>query len=482
MRHRLRRPKFLAGASAALAALAAAPSARADPLTTNDYQIDLFQGPLLLPIRATSLGGAYAGYGEDIPGIVSNAAAPAVREAHAFRHVEVDFSGSFSIPLDLFENNDFDNSGDIDADYSDFVYATAGTMIQVGPLGMGVLGDVQTYSITSATGDETAVVVGRWHALLAASFFEGQLNLGGGVRAVSMGFDPVGENFFFAGAGPQFGVLLRPNTIPFRFGATLRLPVFAAPVGSSRPKGDGLATAGNLVLPDRVVQPWELELGIAVQVGSRPLNLPFIDPEHEDDWAESRVADARAERQRERERLLAAEQDPGKHLALAAELDRREADLASQEDAWLEREEERIIGRHDDAYAELPRQRLLVLMSLVTTGPTDRGVSFERFLAQNEPGSPGKIIGSSGAGANFSPRFGIEAEPIDNRLVIRAGSYYEPSRFGRVGRQHFTFGSQLKLFTTDLFGLLPELAYGIEASVDLAPRYESISATIAVFR
>jgi hypothetical protein len=67
-------------------------------------------------------------------------------------------------------------------------------------------------------------------------------------------------------------------------------------------------------------------------------------------------------------------------------------------------------------------------------------------------------------------------------LVLRSGGYYEPSRFGRVGRQHGTAGLALKLVRTDLFGLLPELDWGVELGVDLAPRYQSLSASLAVFR
>ncbi|NUP06533.1 MAG: hypothetical protein HOW73_10790 [Polyangiaceae bacterium] len=471
-------------ATATVSALTlASVAAHADPLSTNDYQIDLYQGPLLLPIRVVSLGGSYAGYGEDISGMVANAAAPAVREAHAFRHVEVDLAGSFSFPLDLFENNDFDNSGDIDADYSSFIYLNGGVMVQVGSFGAGVLGDLQTYRLTNPSGTTTAVVVGRYHGLVATSLVEGQLAVGAGVRAVSMGFATQEEDdFYYVGASPQVGFLARPNGIPFRFGATIRMPVTASPA-NTQPRHDGVARVGNLTLPNRVVQPWELEVGVAVQVGPRPLNIPFVDPEDMDDEAEQRVKRAREDRARDRQRILDSEPDPERRATLDRELRQADEDLRAQEEAWLDRESDYALGRLDDAFSELPRQRLLLLLSLVTSGPVARGVSLERFLAQNEPAASSEgVIGKAGAEVNFSPRFGVEGEPIDNRLVMRVGSYYEPSRFSAVGRQHFTFGALLKLFTTDVFGLLPELPYGVEAGVDLAPRYQSVSATITAFR
>ena len=55
---------------AALALVVALPAAAAaDSLPTNEYSLDLFQGPILAPLRVTGIAGAYAGYAEGIPGI-----------------------------------------------------------------------------------------------------------------------------------------------------------------------------------------------------------------------------------------------------------------------------------------------------------------------------------------------------------------------------------------------------------------------------
>ena len=62
--------------------------------------------------------GAYAGYAEGLSGFVANAASPAVREPFSVSTFEIDGSGSISIPISLFENSDFDNSGSLDFDYS----------------------------------------------------------------------------------------------------------------------------------------------------------------------------------------------------------------------------------------------------------------------------------------------------------------------------------------------------------------------------
>src|SRR5262245_60547225 len=85
--------------------------ARAQPLPNSRYSLDLFQGPLLAPIRVNGIAGAYAGYAEGIAGMVANSAAPALREPFSVSYLELDIDFSISIPLSLTENDDFDNSG-----------------------------------------------------------------------------------------------------------------------------------------------------------------------------------------------------------------------------------------------------------------------------------------------------------------------------------------------------------------------------------
>jgi hypothetical protein len=460
-------------------------TARAEPLPTSAYDIDLFQGPLLAPIRATSLAGAYAGYAEGTAGLVSNAAAPAVRPLDAIRHIEVALSGSLSFPVDLFENNDFDNSGEIDADYSEFVYATGGAILQVGAFGAGLQAELQSYSITDPEGDATNVVIGKYHGLVAVSVGNGQLALGGGARALTMGIGTRQADLVYVGAAPEMGFLVRPAGVPFRFGATFRFPVVGhATFDPPKPASPSAPSrAGMLTLPRGLSLPWELETGVAVQFGPRPLQLAFDDPADLDDDVERRIEHARVLRARERERVLASIGDPLSRARAAATLDAEDVRERAREEAALEVERGADLDRLDDRYASLPREKVLLLLSVLVSGPTKDGVSIERFLAQplDEAKASG-VIGGSGASVNFSPRFGVELEPIPNWLVVRAGSYYEPNRFGGVGRQHFTFGSELRLFETDIFGLMPLSPWGVIAAIDLAPRYDSVSVSLAIFR
>jgi len=413
---------------------------------TNEYAVDLFRGPILAPNRIVGMAGAYAGVGEGIPGLLVNAAAPAVRPLYAVDDFDWDLAASLSVPLPIAENNDFDNSGERDTQDALFVYATGGALVEKGPFGAGALIELERYSVTSG-GDTTQALIARYHGLMGVALDGGNVVVGAGVRAVTMGIAGPDAELTLAGIGPQVGVLVRPENHPFRVGATLRGPVDGGALGEGAPTGvDGVRRVGGLVLPDAVVLPWELEIGAALQLGPRPLQRRFEDG----------AADIT--------RVRAA--------AFAAGGGEKEMDEAESE--WRH---ERIVKTRD-----FPREHLLITASLLVTGPVDDGVGLEAFLAQRSQGND-LTPGRSGASQNFSPRVGLQAEPLPNWLQTRFGTYYEPNRFEGTGRQHFTFGADLRLLSTTFWDLVPDgVTYSILTAVDLAPRYESISLGIGVWR
>jgi hypothetical protein len=420
----------------------------ASPLRSNDFAVELFRGPVLAPLRVTGLAGAYAGVGEGISGLPANAASPAVRPFYSIDSFDYDLAASLSVPLPLAEPNDFDNSGSRDSDDSQFIYATGGALLQAGAFGAGALVELERYSIVVG-GDTTTTLVARYHALVAVGLGEGQVVVGGGVRAVTMGIDAPEANLTLAGIAPQLGVLVRPTDVPFRVGATVRAPVDAGALGEGAPVGeDGVRRLGGLVLPDAVVWPTEVEVGFAWQLGPKPLNRRFVDPD--EDLSAARAA--------------AAQRGVGEEGREAQEVRLRNARI--------------------DASRSLPREHLLVTGALLATGPVSEAISLEGFLAQRRTdGDALAEPGSAGARFSFSPRVGLQAEPLPNWLQMRFGTYYEPSRFDRTGREHFTFGADLRVLSTRLFGLAPDgVTYAVLGAVDIAPRYESISLGIGVWR
>lgn len=466
---------------------------RAQP-NDNDFAIDLFQGPLLAPARSLSMGGSLTALGQGISAYTSNAAAPATRHPHSLSWWDFDIDGTLSFPIRLFDNNDFDNSGDLDADYTNFIYLAGGLQAQAGPFGVGTFGDLQRYTLTFPPDENaTVVLVGRYHLLAGWGFLDHQLMVGGGVRALTLGLDTPEAALTFFGVAPQVGLLLRPNWTPFRLGATYRHAVSSQfSLGEDAQRGDdGLLRAGKLVLPAKVELPWEVEVGAAIQVGSRPLNPAWINPhEHEEELRESYRRRRQARLRRIDRQLLTM--PPGEvREKLRTQLLSEEAGRQRQEQRRMRRDLERLDDERR-AYAEnWPRDAVLLTVDLLLTGPVDDAISLERFLSQGqsfETDSECEVV-QSGDRVVFSPRFGVETEPLPRYMHVRFGSYYEPNRFryrpsrcnDRVGRQHFTFGLDVKLATTTWFGLVPEVTYKLQAVADLAARYQSLGLGFGVW-
>jgi hypothetical protein len=95
----------------------------------------------------------------------------------------------------------------------------------------------------------------------------------------------------------------------------------------------------------------------------------------------------------------------------------------------------------DEGKAPAPppaRRGLLMSADVLMTGPVEDAVSARAFL--DGDGRP------SGEEASLSLRMGAEMEILPERLAVRAGSYYEPSRLeGFAGRFHGTAGADLHI-------------------------------------
>jgi hypothetical protein len=469
------------------------PSLHAASIATNEYALDLFQGPVLAPIRVIGLGGAYAGYAEGIEGLVANAASPALRAPWSVRAFDYDFAVSLSLPITLIDaqNDDFDNSGGEDFDYSSFIFLSAGVTFQLDRLGVGATAELQQYSLSDFASAD--ITVGKYHVLGAAGLVGDELMVGAGARLASLGIAAPDANFTFLGAAPELGLLYRPHWESYRIGATFRAPVYAEATFGGGVEEAGVLSLGGLVLPQHAVLPWEIEVGVAVQVGPRPLNPEWLDPRAEEAELLEVFRASREERARGYARELAALRPPASREALVETQRVTEAAVQDQEQERFRGTTERLATERRARFANWPREHLLFTAELLVTGAVQDGVSVERFLGQSHPQDPRKIgvlgprsagsdVGSSGADVSFSPRFGVETEPVLSRVHTRFGSYYEPSRFGRLGRQHFTFGADLRLFETTYFGLVPRVVYKLQGSVDLAPRYESYSIGLGVWR
>lgn len=468
-----------------LLASSAAPARAADaPTLTNDFNVELFQGPVLAPLRVTGLAGAYTAYAEGVDGLPANAATPAVREPYSVYELDYDIAFSLSFPA-MFERTDFDNDGRVGFTYNDFIFYSAGGMLQYGPMGVGATGDFQRYNLSpNANPDDprSSLTIGRIDLMVAWSFANHQLMVGGGTRGVLLNVDSSTSTFSFqnllsmVGVAPQVGVVIRPDYQPWRIGAN-----FTAGVTADTQLGDevvvdaqGIRRVAGLVVPQSVHLPWEARVGFAIQVGPRPLNPKWIDPAKQEAALRERIAQARVSRQLEQERELDALLNPQARQRRAEQMAREEEYLRAEAEARLERRQERLLAERRARYWNWPREYILVTTEALVTGPSHNAISVEDFLAQTQ-----RPVGQS---VTVTPKLGIEGEPVVNHLKTRLGTYLEPTRYaGRVARQHFTFGFDVHVFDFAGWRFLAPAKFRISGVVDLAPRYENFGVSFGAW-
>jgi hypothetical protein len=477
----------LCGVLAATPALAQPPAPA--PLRTNDYAIDLYQGPVLASSRVVGLAGAFVAMADGIDGDTQNPASPAVRVPFSYTDVDFDLSASLSFPGSLGRSGDFFNSGSrtkVVAGNNLYVFLNGGFNLQINHWGFGVTADLQQYSLRrdepnaperrgllDLTGTTTSLTgqIMQNHLLAAYAFADDQFVLGVGARVVALDVSTRAtflssgvDTFNTRGAGLELGFIWRPNGERVRVGAAFRSEVNAHTPGGVIYRG----TADELYLPNRLTVPWDVSFGAAVQLGRRPLNPRWVSPAELLAHKRRYLAwQARERARRTREALADARREGRDVVALARVLEAEDAAEAALDRAELERAERDVDRELRRRAAALPRFHVLLTSSFLMTGAVEDGVGIEGFLNRE--------LQRSGQQITLSPRLGVEIEPIPNWLQARAGVYFEPTRFRSNedgGRSHVTFGGQARLVPWDVFGTFPENNWWwLGGSLDVARDY-----------
>lgn len=464
------------------------------PITTSAYAVDLSEGPVLAGTRVVGLAGAYVAIAEGTDGNSQNPAAPAVRAADSFAHVDWDAGLGLTYPSAI-AHTDFFNTGVPgtnlgQTDTGSFLFLDLSGNLQVGPWGFGVTINGQTYAIdrTAPTSTEVTrlgVEFVTGHLLVARAMSEGQVVVGGGARFSNLAVtDRNSGDALFGTTGAAFegGLLVRPNDQPFRIGVSLRSELIGADTFTGRAPdaaGDRVlgdpASGSALYLPRAVALPWDVSFGLAVQLGPRPFNPRFLDP------AELLEQKRRylAWRARERARRAAYQlrrAAPSSAARRALEADDRAAEARDRLE--LERAEREVRAALVARYRAAGRFRVLLTGSLTVSGKVADGVGVESFLTQR--------VERSGETGSLTPRFAVESEVVPGWVGIRAGTYYEPTRFSTpraAARLHGTVGLDARLFSWTVFGLFGEgTAWRISGAFDRAARYSGWSVAIGTWR
>ncbi|MET0794430.1 MAG: hypothetical protein ABW061_23110, partial [Polyangiaceae bacterium] len=344
------------------------------PIRTNSYGIDLFQGPVLASTRVIGLAGAYVAIGEGIEGDTQNPAAPAMRVPWSNSHIDYDVGFGITFPSSL-KNSDFFNSGrrtDLPKGTTGgFVFLNLAGNLQFGKWGLGATTDLQTYSLNRNTSsseakvdDQLVATISLTQIQLARAFADGQLIVGVGDRiatlAVNKGNSTSQQDLFNSvGNGYEAGFVVRPNEYQFRIGGAFRSGVTTRASRDSESvlyPGDPV---NELYLPARVTVPWDLDLGLAIQLGPRPLNPRWVDPSVELERVKRFLRWRELERDRRRRAELSRVASlRGDVTAAAHALDEEFALESALDDVTRARADPELDADHRRPEREQPRARV----------------------------------------------------------------------------------------------------------------------------
>lgn len=429
-------------------------------ITTSEYSLDLFQGPLFAGSRVTSLGGAYVAIAEDVDGDLQNPAAPAVRPFFSYTHFDYWLGFGVTFPADL-ANMDFFNSGSkthVPNPPNSFVFFTPAINLQWGEFAIGLNLAVQNYALSDPVAGErrgVTATIPTTHLQIARGFEHNQLVFGVGVRYVSMTVNQPDEGgFLFRSSGPgfEFGGVWKPETLPLRLGVAYRTPIITQASYSDKllPNENGdlilkRSDGSSIYLPKSVSSPWDLNFGFAVQFGARPINPP---------WRSDEELIKRPLLERDL-RELDYEQEHQRELALArSSAERTAADKKYEKRITAEEHAAEIAllkvkTQIEKKLTAMNRRYVQVSASMLLSGAVENSVGVESLVNQTVQRSGQHIV--------VSPRMGVEVGAFPDFLKLRAGTYLEPTRFDEAKpRMHATGGLDLKLLVWNVLGLWPD--------------------------
>jgi hypothetical protein len=454
------------------------------PITTSSYSLDLFHGPVFAGSRVTGLAGSYVAISEDVDGDLQNPAAPAVRPFFSYSYFDYWIGFGLTFPATL-TNTDFFNSGSkthIANAPDSFVFFTPALNLQWGEFGLGVNFEVQQYALSAPTEGETSgsitASIPTTHIQLAHGLFHNQVVIGVGARLVSMSVSDSlrGKSVFSSsGTGIELGGVYKPEGLPFRVGIALRTAVRTTPSYRQGllPNADGDLVVTDvegtaMYLPQAVAFPWDLNFGCAWQFGARPINPRWRTT---DELAERQTLVHRVEeldRERRRDEELARAKTPEQAHEIERVFEREQAASDKQLDRDLETAHRQI----ETALLAMNRFYVQVSVSMLISGPVSDAVGVESLVSQT--------VNRSGQRTVLSPRLGIESGVIPKYLKVRAGTYFEPTRFdGSEMRVHATAGLDIKLLRWNVFGLWPDdYIWRLGLGADIASRYATWGLTI----
>lgn len=248
---------------------AVATRARGQESTDETKTIDTGRGTIRGSTRLIGLGGAFVAIADDTEGVAINPASAAVRLPYSWDAFNFSFGISLSIATWL-PKNDVYNVPRSSGSSGGSLFGSFAILTNYRHAGFGLAAEAEQ-NVASQQAAQQGVTTkltanfGLVRPAIAYGYFDGQLQLGAGLRVLGFSFGGNrGSVPLTAGIGYTAGFIVKPTGQQYRVGAAIEQPINAE-VASD----DGSAAT-------IVHVPWTASLGFAYQFGRRKLNRKFV--------------------------------------------------------------------------------------------------------------------------------------------------------------------------------------------------------------
>jgi len=460
-----------------LGCAAACPTARGQGLVDGQFNVDLSVGVAQGTSRAIGLGGAYAAVAEGGDGSDWNPASYAARPLWETDWFQWEITGDVFFPGGFRQNDYYNNGLGRNRGPQSSLSLGLGLRLQFDYIGTGFLGRGYRFDIRSSDGQDLSVHFVQANFGLGWGLLDGQILIGLAFRWASMDIElqrPGDANLTlvtFQGANVEVGAMVALEDRPWRLGLALR------PAVRSVVPTDAEVQAVGVALPAAVYLPAEAQMGFAWQFGPRPFNARWVRPKAVKPRLRGEVARARCEREAEQVRVEMRAQGLSPPETMCPRLphhardpafwdeerERREAEDEALDDA-IDEAQAAVLAELDAHYRSLSRRYFLVSTELRLVAPVPNAIGPDAFLDQE--------LRPKGGSTTVSFHLGVETEPWENRLKVRAGTYVEPGRnAGASPRPHGTFGFDVRLFDWDPLDTGSPWSFRAGMTFDGAPDY-----------
>ncbi len=249
---------------------AVASHAQAQTSMEEPKTIDATRATIRGSTRYIGLGGAFVAIADDTQGVAINPASAAVRLPYSWDAFSFSFGIDISVATWLPKNDLYNAPQSSGGSNGGSLFGSFAVLANYRHAGFGLAAEAEqnvasNSSVQQGFSTKLTANFGLVRPALAYGYFDGQLQLGAGLRV--LGFSIGGSQGavpLTAGIGYTAGVIVKPKGEQFRVGAAIEQPINAQVAGEP-------GTA-----PTMVHIPWTAAFGFAYQFGKRQLNPAFV--------------------------------------------------------------------------------------------------------------------------------------------------------------------------------------------------------------